>query len=209
MPRLTEDVRPSKPHNIQNVRKWVKFLRSVLKSKLVQNMQSAFDRLRILTASKYGKEHLMAYRLKKLFAHIAVSQKETAMRRVLLETLRVNKSNGSATVTKKNELFSKSITNVLNLLDSKFKGNLKFVLLKLSTNRKLVNKVSQFSKTSFIRSFGELVKTKLLAGFLKIKGHANWSKNSKGGVVKCLKNLEGKVNINKIFAFQRIKAKVA
>jgi hypothetical protein len=164
--------------------------------------------LRTLTAAKYGRDHLIGYRLKKLFVHSSVNLKEVALRKILLETLRISKSNASGVILKKNDLYGKSLTTFFRLFDGKMKANLKAVLVKLNTNRKTVSKVNIFYKTSLLRSFGELVKSKLLTGFLKIKGYSNFPKDNRGLVAKYLRNFENKVNHTKNQVFQRIKAYV-
>lgn len=82
MSRLETDTRPKQ--NIQNLRRWIKVLRAILRSKMLHTLQEAADRIQIVSAARHGKQHLIAYRLKKLFSHVVADQKGAAFRRTLL-----------------------------------------------------------------------------------------------------------------------------
>lgn len=80
--RLTENTRPKM--NVQQSRRCVKVLRLPLKSKLSQTLQDAFNRIYAISVSHNGKQHIISYRLKKLFSHVTADQKGVAFRRILL-----------------------------------------------------------------------------------------------------------------------------
>jgi hypothetical protein len=204
--RLSEDIRPKQ--NAQNVRKWIKLLRTIFRSKILQNLQYAVDRMRILTASKYGKEHLIAYRLKKLFNHVTISAKGYAFRKIIRLIAHQHKTSSYKTIKNKEALFTKAINSFGNMLDHKIRSLQGFTFAKLIINKKIISKADAFARTTKLKVLNELYKTKLAAGFLKIQS-VSINNKTRLAVARCLKNLEVKANLNKHFALIKIVKRAA
>lgn len=175
MTRLSEDTRPKQ--NIQTLKKWVKVLRVILRSKLQHTLQEAMDRIHIRSSGRYAKEHLIAYRLKKLWLHVSVDQKLAAFRRMLLMVSLREKKSSQPTIKARETLLSKAATALFSLLDSKMKGLQRGLLQRLAVNRKLVKKVEQLNRLAKINVLSNLQKSRELAALLRIQGAAANRKN--------------------------------
>lgn len=82
------------------------------------------------------------------------------------------------------------------------------VVWRFIANKKLHRKVELFAKLSKLSIFMQVLKTKLMAGLLKIQSAAAATRN-RGFAARILRHLEGKSTLNKQFAFSRLQKRVA